>query len=43
MLRDIRRLDYREIAERQGIPEGTGKARIHQGRRAYVRGFLAAG
>ncbi|WP_394326926.1 RNA polymerase sigma factor [Actinoplanes awajinensis] len=42
VLRDICQLDYREIAEQLGIPEGTVKSRIHQGR-AHVREYLTAG
>ncbi|AEV81161.1 sigma subunit sigma24 [Actinoplanes sp. SE50] len=42
VLRDICQLDYREIAEHLGIPEGTVKSRIHQAR-SDVRGFLLAG
>jgi RNA polymerase sigma factor (sigma-70 family) len=39
VLRDVCQLDYREIAEHLGIPEGTVKSRIHQAR-ADVREFL---
>ncbi|BCJ43788.1 RNA polymerase sigma24 factor [Actinoplanes ianthinogenes] len=42
VLRDICQLDYREIAEHLGIPEGTVKSRIHQGR-VQVREYLGAG
>jgi DNA-directed RNA polymerase specialized sigma24 family protein len=42
VLRGICQLDYREIAEQLGIPEGTVKSRIHQ-RRAYGREYLTAG
>ncbi|GIF09527.1 RNA polymerase sigma factor [Actinoplanes siamensis] len=39
VLRDICQLEYREIAEHLGIPEGTVKSRIHQARGA-VREYL---
>jgi RNA polymerase sigma factor (sigma-70 family) len=39
VLRDVCQLDYREIAEHLGIPEGTVKSRIHQAR-ADVRDHL---
>jgi RNA polymerase sigma factor (sigma-70 family) len=39
VLRDVCQLDYREIAEHLGIPEGTVKSRIHQAR-ADVRESL---
>jgi RNA polymerase sigma factor (sigma-70 family) len=39
VLRDVCQLDYREIAEHLGIPEGTVKSRIHQAR-ADVRAHL---
>jgi RNA polymerase sigma factor (sigma-70 family) len=42
VLRDICQLDYREIAEHLGIPEGTVKSRIHLAR-ADVREYLTAG
>jgi RNA polymerase sigma factor (sigma-70 family) len=42
VLRDICQLDYREIAEQLGIPEGTVKSRIHQAR-GHVREYLLAG
>ncbi|MEU4240922.1 sigma factor-like helix-turn-helix DNA-binding protein [Actinoplanes sp. NPDC026619] len=42
MLRDVCRLDYAEIAEHLGIPVGTVKSRIHQGR-ADLREYLVAG
>ncbi|MCA2213378.1 RNA polymerase sigma factor [Jidongwangia harbinensis] len=42
VLRDICQLDYREIAEHLGIPEGTVKSRIHQAR-VHVRGSLTRG
>ncbi|BCY05062.1 RNA polymerase sigma factor [Actinoplanes sp. L3-i22] len=42
VLRDICQLDYREIAEHLGIPEGTVKSRIHLAR-ADVREYLIAG
>ena len=42
VLRDIRQLDYREIATHLSIPEGTVKSRIHQAR-ADVREYLLRG
>ena len=42
VLRDLCLLDYREIAEHLGIPEGTVKSRIHQAR-GQVREYLLAG
>lgn len=33
VLRDVFELDYAEIARQLGIPEGTVKSRIHEGRR----------
>jgi len=39
VLRDVCRLEYREIAAHLGIPEGTVKSRIHQAR-ADVREYL---
>lgn len=42
VLRDICQLDYREIAEHLGIPEGTVKSRIHQAR-GHVRESLMRG
>jgi len=39
VLRDVCQLDYREIAQHLGIPEGTVKSRIHQAR-ADVRAYL---
>lgn len=42
VLRDICQLDYREIAEQLGIPEGTVKSRIHQAR-GHVREYLLPG
>ena len=42
VLRDVCRLDYREIAGHLGIPEGTVKSRIHQAR-GHVREFLLHG
>ncbi|MEZ5264007.1 MAG: sigma-70 region 4 domain-containing protein [Acidimicrobiales bacterium] len=32
-MRDVFELDYAEIARQLGIPEGTVKSRIHEGRR----------
>jgi RNA polymerase sigma factor (sigma-70 family) len=40
VLRDICQLDYREIAEHLGVPEGTVKSRIHHAR-GRVRPLLA--
>ena len=37
ILRDLMDLDYREIAERLGIPVGTVKSRIHRGRSTLAR------
>ena len=42
VLRDICQLDYKEIAQHLGIPEGTVKSRIHQAR-GQVREYLVAG
>lgn len=42
VLRDICQLDYKEIAQHLGIPEGTVKSRIHQAR-GQVREYLLAG
>jgi RNA polymerase sigma-70 factor (ECF subfamily) len=39
VLRDVCQLDYREIADHLGIPEGTVKSRINQAR-ADVRAHL---
>lgn len=41
VLRDVCQLDYREIADQLGIPEGTVKSRIHQAR-ADVQAYLIA-
>src|SRR3954471_7304633 len=32
VLRDLQELSYQEIADRLGLPEGTGKSRINRGR-----------
>lgn len=37
VLRDIRELSYREIAQQLGIPEGTVKSRINRGRNELQR------
>jgi RNA polymerase sigma-70 factor (ECF subfamily) len=37
MLRDIRELSYREIAEELDLPEGTVKSRINRGRHELAR------
>ncbi len=37
VLRDIGQLDYAEIARLLGLPEGTVKSRIHEGRRQLQR------
>jgi len=42
VLRDVCQLDYREIADHLGIPEGTVKSRINQAR-ADVRAHLLQG
>jgi RNA polymerase sigma-70 factor (ECF subfamily) len=34
VLRDVFGLDYSEIARQVGIPEGTVKSRIHEGRKS---------
>jgi RNA polymerase sigma factor (sigma-70 family) len=41
VLRDVCQLDYAEIAEHLGVPVGTVKSRIHQGR-SDLREYLAA-
>jgi RNA polymerase sigma factor (sigma-70 family) len=42
-LRDVLGLSYREIAELQGVPEGTVKSRIHEARRQLRRELTGAG
>ncbi|GAA0537478.1 RNA polymerase sigma factor [Paractinoplanes ferrugineus] len=42
VLRDVCQLDYNEIAEHLGIPVGTVKSRIHQGR-SDLREYLFQG
>ena len=37
MLRDVLGLDYAEIAELLGVPVGTVKSRIHEGRQNLQR------
>ncbi len=37
ILRDLQEMEYREIAEVLGIPEGTVKARINRGRAELAR------
>jgi RNA polymerase sigma-70 factor, ECF subfamily len=37
MLRDIQELSYQEIADREGLPEGTVKSRINRGRTELAR------
>ncbi|GAA2626455.1 RNA polymerase sigma factor [Paractinoplanes durhamensis] len=41
VLRDVCQLDYAEIAEHLGVPVGTVKSRIHQGR-TDLREYLVA-
>jgi RNA polymerase sigma-70 factor (ECF subfamily) len=37
LLRDIQELSYQEIADREGLPEGTVKSRINRGRTELAR------
>jgi RNA polymerase sigma-70 factor (ECF subfamily) len=37
ILRDLQEMEYREIAEVLGIPEGTVKSRINRGRAELAR------
>jgi RNA polymerase sigma-70 factor (ECF subfamily) len=43
ILRDLEEMEYREIAQVLGIPEGTVKSRINRGRRELARHLRAAG
>jgi RNA polymerase sigma-70 factor (ECF subfamily) len=43
ILRDIQGLEYREIAEALGVPDGTVKSRINRGRAELARRLRALG